>query len=217
MNSISTMLSRPGLYLRFIDKQLTAASMFYNFVKGVSLIDTSRCKLHQIHLVASDTVYTMVVYGCSLDLEVYQTNITAMFDIQYHDRFGVREPHISVGLLRHIVWFAEHCIVDCSISSVRHKQVFFQGRPLLNSIDSSEATSNENIDSLKFCFTLRPGIFDADRLDHLMLDNALAEWKQYFSENISDYSQDYLPMNAEILSKNEVPYFHHAIISFNSY
>ena len=215
MNSISTVLSRPALYLMTVDKQITPASMLCNFMTGVSMIASAPSKLQQMHLIASDTVYTVVAYGCSLNIEAYQTNITTMFDIKYSENFDSEKPHVSVGYLKPIVWFAEFCFLECVINSTRYTQTFFQGHSLIDSPVSSEYIPDGNIDSIKICFTLRQKTFTTDKLERSMLDSALAEWKRRYWEKMPYYSREFRSTDLEILTTSQVQHFHHALISFN--
>jgi hypothetical protein len=174
--------SRPNLYLLTYDCKLDAASVISNFLHAVFSLPNVAYP-SRIEVNVAGPYFTIAAIGCSMLDQVNEPEqLPWIFDIRNTLQGIPADITHSLGFLRPIIWFTEHCLADITTASGTFRQAFLLGRPLEN---LTLLLNPSDTPRIGFCFTLPSAIFDNTHLDCRRLKRVLALWKKKeFGETI---------------------------------
>lgn len=203
-DSVTTLYSRPKMYLASYDKQLDAASLYLNFLIGV-FFDVKADYPSSIDIASAGHVFTISAAGFHLPVDAAKWhNLSDIFDVSHHQ--DVIEPYSGLEYLRPVVWFSEYCLISCTTQQGSYRQVFLQGRSLAPPNYTSPTDTPEI--GLTFSFTLPAETFEKTTLAIDNLKQAIAVWEK---REFAQQTKQVIPQPHLNLNWREQSQYHYSL------
>jgi hypothetical protein len=175
MGNYAKIHERPAMYIGAFGGEIDGSNLVYTFLRHL-FYPSEFGMPSSVTLNVSGNHFTLEALGWGIPQPkaLSDKDFLKFFEITLdHDKRV--DTYGPVGGLRHIVWFAEYCLLDVTLAERTYRQAFLDGTPLTEPVrQPMNATPR-----LAFNFTLSSLRFKRLELDIHRFQSCVASWESF--------------------------------------